>query len=376
MEIPQSYGETVGQTVSGLSHRKEPLIIAGPCSAETPDQLIQTASALALDHRIDYFRAGIWKPRTTPDSFQGIGSPGLPWLQEVRKQTGLKVTTEVGSPKHVEEALIAEIDMLWIGARTVSNPFVIQEIADALRGSDVPVLVKNPLSPDIDLWEGAINRMVRAGIKEVGAIHRGFYWWGKSLMRNQPFWHIPLELRKRMPGLLLLNDPSHIAGKREFISQLAHRAMEHEFSGLMVEVHHTPDKAWSDAAQQLTPHNFLLLMDELFGAAPKKSSNPLLNELRAEVDATDEMLVWALSVRMELAEKIAEVKKEAGLNSLQTGRWQEVLENVKTLGTQSGMDPVFVEKVYNYIHQQSLSLQNGVLKSNVAQTKKEHNFVL
>lgn len=376
MENSQQQNQSARQSASGPNNRKTPLIIAGPCSAETPEQMMQTASALALDHRVDFFRAGIWKPRTTPDSFQGIGAPGLQWLQEVRQKTGLKVTTEVGSPKHVEEALKAGIDMLWIGARTVSNPFVIQEIADALRGSDVPVLVKNPLSPDIDLWEGAINRIMRTGIKEVGAIHRGFFWWGKSHMRNQPFWHIPLELRRRMPELLLINDPSHIAGKRDLISQLAHRAMEHEFSGLMVEVHPDPDKAWSDAAQQLTPGDFLSLMDELFGAAPESSTTALLNELRAEVDSMDEMLVWALSVRMELAGKIAEVKKEAGLESLQTGRWQEVLENVKSLGAQSGMDPVFVEKVYNYIHRQSLNLQNGVLKSNDVQTKKEPNFVL
>ncbi len=376
MENSQQQNESARNSASGQKNRKTPLIIAGPCSAETPEQMMETASALALDHRVDYFRAGVWKPRTTPDSFQGIGTPALQWLQEVRKKTGLKVTTEVGSPKHVEEALKAGIDMLWIGARTVSNPFVIQEIADALRGSDVPVLVKNPLSPDIDLWEGAINRIMRTGIKEVGAIHRGFFWWGKSIMRNQPFWHIPLELQKRMPGLLMVNDPSHIAGKRDLIPQLAQRAMEHDFSGLMVEVHPEPDNAWSDAAQQLTPQNFLSLMDELFGTAPESSTTALLNELRAEVDSMDEMLVWALSVRMELAGKIAEVKKEAGLNSLQTGRWQEVLENVKTLGAQSGMDPVFVEKVYNYIHRQSLNLQNGVLKSNDAQTKKEPNFVL
>ncbi len=381
MEISQQQNELARQSASGLNNRKTPLIIAGPCSAETPEQMMQAASALALDHRVDYFRAGVWKPRTTPDSFQGIGTPALQWLQDVRKKTGLKVTTEVGSPKHVEEALKAGIDMLWIGARTVSNPFVIQEIADALRGTDIPVLVKNPLSPDIDLWEGAINRMLRTGIKEVGAIHRGFFWWGKSFMRNQPFWHIPLELKRRMPGLLMVNDPSHIAGKRDLISQLSHRAMEHDFSGLMIEVHPTPEKAWSDAAQQLTPRDFLLLMDELFGTAPESSETALLDELRAEVDSMDEMLVWALSVRMELASKIAEVKKEAGLNSLQTGRWQEVLTKVKTLGAQSGMDPDFVEKVYNYIHIQSLSLQNGVLKTggsktNGVQTKKEHKFVL
>lgn len=360
---------------SGILKRQDPLIIAGPCSAETPEQLMQAATALALDPRVDYFRAGIWKPRTTPDSFQGIGPEGLQWLQEVKKQTGLKVTTEVGSEKHVEEALKSGIDMLWIGARTVSNPFVIQGIADALRGVDIPVLVKNPLSPDIDLWEGAITRFQRAGISQVGAIHRGFFWWGKSNMRNQPFWHIPLELRNRMPHLPIICDPSHIAGKRSLISLLSHRAMEHNFSGLMIEVHPDPANAWSDASQQITPEVFMSLMDELFGQKSDVTTLDVLEELRSEIDTMDEMLVWALSMRMELAQKIAEVKKESGIKTLQAGRWQQVLDRVKDLAAQSNMDPGFVESLYNSIHDESLSLQNGVIKkTNGSQTKKEPNF--
>jgi chorismate mutase len=376
MEQTNNQKPLAGNWNSGLSDQEKPLIIAGPCSAETPEQLMQAAKALALDERVDYFRAGIWKPRTTPDSFQGAGVPGLKWLQDVKAETGLRVATEVGSEKHVDEALKAGVDLLWIGARTVSNPFVIQEIADSLRGVDIPILVKNPLSPDIDLWEGAITRLQRAGVKQLGAIHRGFFWLGKSAMRNQPFWHIPLELKKRMPQIPIIGDPSHIAGKREYIAQLSHSAMEHQFSGLMIEVHPDPDKAWSDAAQQLTPDTFFALMDQLFGENTAVTPNDLLNELRAEVDSMDEMLIWALSTRMELAGKIAMVKKDAGLESLQNGRWQEVLDKVKILASQSNMDTAFVEKIYNSIHHQSLNLQNKLLTSNGAVTKKEHNFVL
>jgi chorismate mutase len=351
-----------------------PLIIAGPCSAETPEQLMQAATMLAMDGRVDYYRAGIWKPRSTPDSFQGMGVQGLAWLQEVKRHTGLKVATEVGSEKHVEEALKAGIDMLWIGARTTGNPFVMQEIADVLQGTDIPVMVKNPISPDLDLWIGAIKRLQRAGVKQVGAIHRGFYWLGKSSMRNQPFWHIPLELKNRMPEIPLICDPSHITGKREMVPLVAKRAMEHKFSGLMIEVHHDPDKAWSDAPQQITPHTFMELLNELFGNSASALSESLLDELRAEIDSMDEMLIWALSSRMQLAGKIAQVKMESGMESLQVSRWKEVLKHVRSLAAQSDIDPVFVEKLYNSIHQQSIQLQNTMLNSGNS-TKKAHTFV-
>jgi chorismate mutase len=368
---------TAGKPDSGLPDQKKPLIIAGPCSAETPEQVMQAAKALALDSRVDYFRAGIWKPRTTPDSFQGAGAEGLQWLQDVRTQTGLKVATEVGSEKHVEEALKAGIDMLWIGARTVSNPFVIQEIAEALKGVDIPVLVKNPLSPDIDLWEGAITRLLRAGVNQLGAIHRGFFWLGKSNLRNQPLWHIPLELKRRMPHIPVISDPSHIAGRRSLVPMLANRAISHNFSGLMIEVHPDPENAWSDAAQQLTPDRFFQLMDELFGEQPSPvTSGELLEELRAEVDTMDEMLIWALASRMELSGKIAQVKKQAGLNALQAARWQKVVERVKTMAAASDLDTGFIEKIYDNIHQESLGLQNSVLTENGSVTKKEHNFAI
>jgi chorismate mutase len=354
----------------------KPLIIAGPCAAETPEQMLEVAQNLARDGRTDYFRAGIWKPRTSPGSFQGIGVPGLEWLNQVKKETGLAVTTEVGSEKHVEEALKAGIDMLWIGARTVSNPFIIQEIADALRGVDIPILVKNPLSPDIDLWEGAIKRLSQSGVKKLGAIHRGFHWMGKSQFRNQPFWHVPLELKKRLPHLPIIGDPSHMAGKRSLISLLAQRALEHKFDGLMVEVHPNPDHAWSDAAQQLTPDSFALILNELLGSHQVQDHSAILTELRAEIDTLDDHLIWALSSRMEIASKIADLKKRASMDVLQSKRWEELLIRVKAQGEASGLRASFIDKLFNAIHEESLAYQRALIKSNEAKTEKEPNFAL
>jgi len=368
--------QNAGANGSGLLKQNKPLIIAGPCSAETPEQLMESARALAQEKRIDFFRAGVWKPRTTPDSFQGAGTVALDWLNDVKRETGLKVATEVGSEKHVEEALKAGIDLLWIGARTVSNPFVIQGIADALRGVDIPVLVKNPLSPDIDLWEGAIVRILRAGLTDVGAIHRGFFWWGKSNMRNQPFWHIPLELKNRMPHVPVVCDPSHIGGKRSLIPLLSNRAIEYGFSGLMIEVHPNPEKAWSDAAQQLTPPAFISLMDELFGQRSGATTSEMLQELRSEIDTIDEMIIWALSNRMELSRKIASVKKEAGLQPLQAARWNEVMNKVHNIAVDAKLDPSFIEIIYSSIHQHSLGIQETLLNTGGVPTKKEPKFAL
>jgi chorismate mutase len=266
--------------------------------------------------------------------------------------------------------------MLWIGARTVSNPFIIQEIADSLRGVDIPILVKNPLSPDLDLWEGAIKRLSQSGVKKLGAIHRGFFWWGKSQFRNQPFWHIPLELKKRVPGLPIIGDPSHMAGRRSLISLLAHRALEHHFDGLMVEVHPNPDQAWSDAAQQLTPESFAGIMNELLGTAVSNDHAAVLEELRAEIDTMDDLLVWALSSRMELSAKIAALKQNAKMEALQSKRWQEVLTRVKTLGENSGLRTGFIEKLFNSIHDESLAFQIALMNSDKAIKEKEHKFVL
>jgi len=359
-----------------LIQAKKPLIIAGPCAAESPEQLLNVAHHLASDGRTDYFRAGVWKPRTSPGSFQGVGVTGLEWLNEIQTKTGLKVTTEVGSEKHVEEALKAGIDMLWIGARTVSNPFIIQEIADSLRGVDIPIMVKNPLSPDLDLWEGAINRLAKSGVKSIGAIHRGFFWWGKSQFRNQPFWHVPLELKKRIPQLQIIADPSHMAGRRSLVALLAQRALEHKFDGLMIEVHPDPDHAWSDAAQQLTPPAFIDILDELLGITIPKNCPAVLDELRAEIDTIDDLLIWALSSRMEISAKIASMKKNAKLPPLQSKRWLEVLSRVKSLGENSGLKADFVEKVFNAIHDESLAYQVALINTECEKKEKEHNFVL
>lgn len=358
--------------LSGLKKEGGPLIIAGPCSAETEDQVMEIAENLASDGRVDYFRAGVWKPRTSPGSFQGVEKEGLKWLQEVKKQTGLKVSTEVGSTKHVEEALEAGVDMIWIGARTVSNPFLIQDLAESLRGVDIPVLVKNPLGPDLDLWEGSLKRFIQVGVKQLGAIHRGFFWWGNSPLRNIPLWHIPLNLRKRMPDIPIICDPSHLAGKSSLIPLLAQRAMENKFSGLMIEVHNNPDKAWSDASQQLTPSLFHSLLDDLLASKTKDISyQNLIEELRAELDIMDEMILWALSERMNLAGKIGQVKKEANIKPLQKGRWEEVLERMKNMATQSGLDPDFVENLFSVIHDESLRHQRSLLDK-----KNENNFAV
>jgi chorismate mutase len=272
--------------------------------------------------------------------------------------------------------LKAGIHMLWIGARTVSNPFIIQEIADALRGVNIPILVKNPLSPDIDLWEGAIKRLSQSGVKKLGAIHRGFHWMGKSQFRNQPFWHVPLELKKRLPHLPIIGDPSHMAGKRSLISLLAQRALEHKFDGLMVEVHPNPDHAWSDAAQQLTPETFALILNDLLGSNQVQDHTAILTELRAEIDTLDDHLIWALSSRMEIASKIADLKKRANMDVLQSKRWEELLNRVKAQGEASGLRASFIDKLFNSIHEESVAYQRALIKSNEAKTEKEPNFAV
>jgi len=312
---------------------------------------------------VNYLRAGIWKPRTTPGNFQGVGSIGLEWLRDVKQATGMPFSTEVGSEKHVYEALKFGADLVWIGARTVSNPFVMQEIAEALRGVNIPVLVKNPLSPDMDLWEGAIKRLYNVGIRNVGAIHRGFSWWGKSIFRNQPFWKIPMDLKAKYPELPVICDPSHISGNRNLVPFVAKRAMDMGFDGLMIEVHPEPEKALSDASQQLTLTEFYNLLRFIDSTENPELSYPdeLLNELRAEVDIMDDLLLWALSNRMELSERIASVKTNRKMSVLQTKRWSQVLERVTDTGAKSGLRVGFIRKLYNAIHKESISVQNELI---------------
>jgi chorismate mutase len=345
---------------SGLKQER-PLIIAGPCSAESPEQLMETAWALKEIGNVDYFRAGIWKPRTMPGSYEGIGSEGLKWLKRVKEETGMRVATEVGGEKHVFEALKYDIDLLWIGARTVSNPFVVQEIAESLRGVDIPVLVKNPLNPDMELWYGAINRFLKAGVREVGAIHRGFSMWGKSIYRNPPIWEIPRNLKQRMPGLLVICDPSHIAGKRSLVPLIAGRAMEEGLDGLMIEVHPAPEQAMSDAAQQLRPQAFAGLMKDLDIKLPsdKERIKSIIDELHSEIDMVDDLLVRTIASRMELTRQIEKIGDAEYTLTRKPIQKQKTFARLHGLAMEDGLRPGFINRLYDEIIKESLHIETS-----------------
>ena len=340
---------------------KRPVVIAGPCSAETEEQVMETAKDLAKNG-VRIFRAGIWKPRTKPGGFEGVGSVGLTWLQEVKKETGMLVATEVANKQHVEEALNAGVDVLWIGARTSANPFAMQEIADSLVGADVPVLVKNPVNPDLELWIGAMQRIYNAGIRQIGAIHRGFSAYGKHLYRNMPQWHIPIELRRRMPELTLICDPSHIGGKRELVAPLSQQAMDMGFDGLIVESHCDPDSAWSDKSQQVTPEvlNFILNMLVVRDTTQNTES---LTLLRQQIDQIDNDLLEALSKRMRISREIGQYKKEHSMPVVQTGRYDDILNSRAAAAEELGMNGDFMKTVYQAIHEESVRQQIEVLNN-------------
>lgn len=340
---------------------KRPVVIAGPCSAETEEQVMETAKDLAKNG-VRIFRAGIWKPRTKPGGFEGVGSVGLTWLQEVKKETGMLVATEVANKQHVEEALNAGVDVLWIGARTSANPFAMQEIADSLVGADVPVLVKNPVNPDLELWIGAMQRIYNAGIRQIGAIHRGFSAYGKHLYRNMPQWHIPIELRRRMPELALICDPSHIGGKRELVAPLSQQAMDMGFDGLIVESHCDPDSAWSDNSQQVTPEvlNFILNMLVVRDTTQTTES---LTLLRQQIDQIDNDLLEALSKRMRISREIGQYKKEHSMPVVQTGRYDDILNSRAAAAEELGMNGDFMKTVYQAIHEESVRQQIEVLNN-------------
>lgn len=338
---------------------KRPIIIAGPCSAETEEQVMQTATELA-NRGIRIFRAGIWKPRTKPGGFEGVGEPGLAWLQRVKQETGMYVTTEVATAKHVEAALNADMDMLWIGARTCANPFAMQEIADALAGVDIPVLVKNPVNPDLELWIGALERINQAGLKRLAAIHRGFSSYDKKIYRNLPQWHIPIELRRRIPNLPIICDPSHIGGKRELIAPLCQQAMDLGFDGLIIESHCNPDAAWSDASQQVTPDVLDYILNLLVIRKDTQSTENL-NELRKQIDECDNELIQTLSKRMRIAREIGLYKKEHDMTILQTGRYNEILDKRGSQGALCGMDSDFIKKVFEAIHEESVRQQMEII---------------
>ena len=320
---------------------------------------METARQLAA-RGIKIFRAGIWKPRTKPGGFEGVGVDGLPWLKEVKQETGMYVSTEVATAKHVFEALKAGIDILWIGARTAANPFAMQEIADALRGVDIPVLVKNPVNPDLELWIGALERINQAGLKRLAAIHRGFSAYDKRIYRNLPQWHIPIELRRRIPNLPILCDPSHIGGKRELVAPLCQQAMDLGFDGLIVESHCNPDCAWSDAAQQVTP-DILDYILNLLVIREANQSTENLNELRKQIDECDDNLIQELAKRMRVAREIGTYKKEHGMTILQTGRYNEILEKRGSQGALCGMDADFIKKVFEAIHEESVRQQMEII---------------
>lgn len=356
---------TKERRISNILEESGKIIIAGPCSAESQEQVIETAKALAADGRVHYLRAGIWKPRTSPGSFEGVGTEGFKWLNQAKAITGLPIATEVGSERHVYEALKHGVDMLWIGARTVSNPFTIQEIADAIRGVDIPVLVKNPLCPDINLWEGAINRFVRAGVSQIGAVHRGFSHSGKSVLRNHPNWSVPQMLRERMPDLPIICDPSHIAGDKNLVPVIAQRAMESGFNGLMVEVHPNPKQALSDAAQQLVPSELSSMLDRLFDLSNIQNPEELLSELRLEVDILDEQLINALASRMKLVKHIANIKKERSLEVFQASRWENIIKKINELANEQGLRPSFVRRLFTSIHKESCTFQQEQIMQTV-----------
>ncbi len=340
---------------------KRPIVIAGPCSAETEEQVICTARQLA-DKGLNIFRAGIWKPRTKPGGFEGIGVEGLAWLKNVKKETGMYVSTEVATAKHVYESLKAGIDILWIGARTTANPFAVQEIADALKGVDIPILIKNPVNPDLELWIGALERIYNAGLRRLGVIHRGFSSYDKKIYRNLPQWHIPIELHRRYPDLPIFCDPSHIGGKRELIAPLCQQAMDLNFEGLIIESHCDPDKAWSDASQQVTPDVLDYILN-LLVIRKETQTTENLTELRKQIDKCDNNLIEELAKRMRIAREIGTYKKEHNITVLQTGRYNEILEKRGAQGEACGMDADFMKKVFEAIHEESVRQQIEIINA-------------
>lgn len=338
---------------------KRPIVIAGPCAAETEEQVFTTATQLA-QKGIHIFRAGLWKPRTKPGGFEGIGEKGLEWLNRVQKELGMKVCTEVATQAHAEAALHAGIDALWIGARTVANPFAMQEIADALRGSDIPVLVKNPVNPDLELWIGGLERINQAGITRLAVIHRGFSTYEKRLYRNLPMWHIPIELRRRIPGLPVFGDPSHIGGKRELIAPLCQQAMDLGFEGLIVESHCNPDAAWSDARQQVTPDVLHFILEKLIVRKTANSTEEL-DLLRHRIDEIDNALIELLAKRMCISREIGRYKRECEMTAVQTNRYTEILYKRGAQGVLCGMSADFIKSVFENIHEESVRQQIDIM---------------
>ncbi|MBO9201174.1 MULTISPECIES: chorismate mutase [Niastella] len=361
----QQTSTTMRETVQQV-WKKRPIIISGPCSAETEEQVLETATRLAKTGKVDMLRAGIWKPRTRPGSFEGIGTKGLPWMQQAKKITGLPVTVEVATAKQVEDALTFEVDVLWIGARTTVNPFSVQEVADALRGVDVPVLIKNPINPDLELWTGAVERVAKAGIKQIGLIHRGFSSYGNTEYRNAPMWHLAIEMKRRNPELLMINDPSHISGRRDILLDVAQKAIDLDMDGLIIESHIDPDKAWSDAKQQITPERLGEMISQIQWRREDVNSeeyHAALEKLRQQINHLDDELMQILGQRMKVAEKIGEYKKNNNITILQTNRWNEILERAFQKGEKLNLSKEFITKYFDAVHMESINHQNKIMNS-------------
>lgn len=341
----------------------KPFIISGPCSVETPEQLYKTSKELKNNIKLDVLRAGIWKPRTRPNSFEGVGKKGLEWLYDVKKELNLKTTIEVANTNHVELALKYNVDILWIGARTSVNPFSVQEISNALKGVNIPIMVKNPINPDLQLWIGALERLQNVGIKNIAAIHRGFSYYGISNYRNKPMWEIPIELKRLYRNIPIICDPSHIGGNRNLIKNISQKAMDLTFEGLMIETHYKPDEAWSDSKQQITPKNLKKILEELIIRNSKLNTDIILelNSLRENIDSLDEIILENLSKRMNLIEIIGKLKKEKNIPILQVDRWNSIVKTFLKFGKDYNLSNEFIKELLNTIHTEAIRKQNFIM---------------
>ena len=351
------------EKIDVFSNPGSPVVIAGPCSAESEEQVMSVASELS-HNGVTLFRAGVWKPRTRPGCFEGIGKEALPWLQRVKSELSMSVATEVATPEHVELALAAGIDLLWIGARTTANPFAVQDIADALRGVDIPILVKNPVNPDIELWIGALERLFNSGVKKLGVIHRGFSSYGEKFFRNAPQWQLPIELRRRMPQLPIICDPSHIAGKRELIMLLSQQAMDLNFDGLMIETHCNPVCALSDARQQVTPDELMMILSKIVHRSAYNATTDF-SSYRKQIDSIDEEIMKLLVRRMEISREIGEVKRENGLTVFQPFRYNETMKRCAEWGMYGKLDPDAIRAIFEAIHSESIRQQLSIVNEEI-----------
>ncbi|QKG80967.1 3-deoxy-7-phosphoheptulonate synthase [Tenuifilum thalassicum] len=350
-----------------------PLLIAGPCSAESEEQVLATAKELAADGRVKIFRAGVWKPRTRPGGFEGLGEQALKWLKRVKSETGLSVAVEVAMPQHVELALEYAIDVVWLGARTTANPFLVEQLAAALSGANIPVLVKNPVTPDLELWIGSIERLWRSGIKRIAAIHRGFHPYERSRLRNIPKWEIAIDLKSRIPSLPVICDPSHIAGKANLVPEIAQHALDLSMDGLMVEVHPTPLQALSDAMQQLTPRAFINMIDNLnfhFTTSTDYRFIDFLEQVRNRIDSIDQQIIELLAARMKLVEQIGEYKRTNNVSIFQLRRWENILKSRIECGKRLGLDEEYIKNLLQLVHKESIKKQAEILRGNQPNKKE------